>query len=151
MSYFYTVDGVMYDENDQIVEELTEPEEYGNEEYKKLKAEFQQKTYLVLCIEEPLDTVISYKDNIVLHDDHSEFYEFVHLPIPEAVKHMNDLYIERGNEEAITLRTVLKAMMNDYFYSIDNKERYEGFNHVFLESIDCLDPDTNQFSVCLGS
>jgi hypothetical protein len=148
MSYFYTVDGVMYDENDQIVEE---PEEYGNEEYRKLKAEFQQKTYLVLCIEEPLDTVISYKDNIVLHDDHSEYYEFSDLPVSEAVKHMNDLYIERGNEEAITLRTVLKAMMNDYFYSIDNKERYEGFNHVFLESIDCLDPDTTQFSMMLGS
>jgi hypothetical protein len=148
MSYFYTVDGVMYDENDQIVEEL---EEYGNEEYRKLKAEFQRKTYLVLCIEEPLDTVISYKDNIVLHDDHSEFYEFSDLPVSEAVKHMNDLNIERGNEEAITLRTVLKVMMDDYFYSIDNKERYEGLNHVFLESIDCLDPDSNQFRVFLGS
>ena len=148
MSYFNTVDGVMYDENDQIVEES---EEYGNEEYKKLKAEFQQKTYLVLCIEEPLYTVISYKDNIVLHDDHSEYYEFSDLPVPEAVEHMNDLNIERGNEEAITLRTVLKAMMDDYFYSIDNKERYEGFNHIFLESIDCLDSDSNQFSVCLGS
>ena len=148
MSYFYTVDGVMYDINDQIVEE---PEEYGNEEYKKLKAEFQQKTYLVLCIEEPLDTVISYKDNIVLHDDHSEFYEFSDLPVHEAVKHMNKLNIERGNEEAITLRTVLKAMMDDYFYSIDNKERYEGFNHVFLESIDCLNPDYNDYRVFLGS
>ena len=148
MSYFYTVDDVMYDENDQIVEEL---EEYGNEEYRKLKAEFQRKTYLVLCIEEPLDTVISYKDNIVLHDDHSEFYEFSGLPVSEAVKHMNDLYIERGNEEAITLRTVLKAMMDDYFYSIDNKERYEGLNHVFLESIDCLNPDYNDYRVFLGS
>lgn len=148
MSYFYTVDGVMYDENDQIVEEL---EEYGNEEYRKLKAEFQRKTYLVLCIEEPLDTVISYKDNIVLHDDHSEFYEFSDLPVPEAVEHMNDLNIERGNEEAITLRTVLKAMMDDYFYSIENKERYEGLNHIFLESIDCLNPDYNDYRVFLGS
>jgi hypothetical protein len=138
----------MYDENDQIVEE---PEEYGNEEYRKLKAEFQQKTYLVLCIEEPLDTVISYKDNIVLHDDHSEFYEFSGLPISEAVKHMNELNIKKYNEEAITLRTVLKAMMNDYFYSIDNKERYEGLNHVFLESIDCFHRDSNQFSMMLGS
>jgi len=40
--------------------------------------------------------------------------------------------------------------MNCDFYSVNNNEKSESFNHVFLESI-ARNPDTIQYELCLGS
>ena len=97
MSTFYTKDGIMYDENDKEVE----IEEYGDEEYKKFRDEFESKSYLRLCIEEPLSTIISSEENIVIHDDRSDCYEYSGLPKSESCKYINYLPIRAKNHEAI--------------------------------------------------
>ena len=146
MSYFYTKDGIMYDENDEEVE----IEEYGDEEYKKFRDEFESKSYLRLCIEEPLDTTISSEEKIVIHDDRSSCYEYSGLPESERCKYINYLHIKAKNHEVITLKQVLTEIMNCDFYSVNNKEKYEYFNHVFLEKI-VRKPDTIQYELWLGS
>jgi hypothetical protein len=148
MSYFYTVDGVMYDENDQIVEE---PEEYGNEEYQNFKKEFQQKTYLTLCIEQPLDTILSQQDNIVIYDDRSDSYEYSHLSKREKKKYINYLHVKKEKDSPITLKKALTEIMNHEFYSANNKITSENFNHIFLEDIYNGNPNSNQYEVFLGS
>ena len=145
MSYFFK-DGIMYDENDKEVE----IEEYGDEEYKKFRDEFESKSYLRLCIEEPLDTTISSEENIVIHDDRSSCYEYSGLPKSESYKYINYLPIRAKNHEVITLKQVLTEIMNCDFYSVNNKEKYEYFNHVFLEKI-VRKPDTIQYELFLGS
>ena len=145
MSYFFK-DGIMYDENDKEVE----IEEYGDEEYKKFRDEFESKSYLRLCIEEPLDTTISSEENIVIHDDRSSCYEYSGLPESESCKYINYLPIRAKNHEVITLKQVLTEIMNCDFYSVNNKEKYEYFNHVFLEKI-VRKPDTIQYELFLGS
>ena len=55
-------------------------EEYGDEEYKKFKRIFEKKTYLMLCIEEPLDTIISEDKDIVIYDNRKDYYEYSELP-----------------------------------------------------------------------
>mgnify|MGYP006075766877 CR=1 FL=1 len=145
MSYFCK-DGIMYDENNKEVE----IEEYGDEEYKKFRDEFESKSYLRLCIEEPLDTTISSEENIVIHDDRSSCYEYSGLPKSESYKYINYLPIRAKNHEVITLKQVLTEIMNCDFYSVNNKEKYEYFNHVFLEKI-VRKPDTIQYELFLGS
>ena len=145
MSYFCK-DGIMYDENDKEVI----IEEYGDEEYKKFRDEFESKSYLRLCIEEPLDTTISSEENIVIHDDRSSCYEYSGLPKSESYKYINYLPIRAKNHEVITLKQVLTEIMNCDFYSVNNKEKYEYFNHVFLEKI-VRKPDTIQYELFLGS
>ena len=145
MSNFYK-DGIMYDENDKEVE----IEEYGDEEYKKFRDEFESKSYLRLCIEEPLSTIISSEENIVIYDDRSSCYEYSGLPKSESCKYINYLHIRAKNHEVITLKQVLTEIMNCYFYSVNNKEKYEYFNHVFLESIN-RKPNTIQYELFLGS
>ena len=145
MSYFCK-DGIMYDENDKEVI----IEEYGDEEYKKFRDEFESKSYLRLCIEEPLDTTISSEENIVIHDDRSSCYEYSGLPKSESYKYINYLPIRANNHEVITLKQVLTEIMNCDFYSVNNKEKYEYFNHVFLEKI-VRKPDTIQYELFLGS
>jgi len=145
MSYFFK-DGIMYDENDKEVE----IEEYGDEEYKKFRDEFESKSYLRLCIEEPLDTTISSEENIVIYDDRSNCYEYSDLPESERCKYINYLHIKAKNHEVITLKQVLTEIMNCDFYSVNNKEKSEYFNHVFLENI-VRKPDTIQYELWLGS
>ena len=145
MSYFCK-DGIMYDENNKEVI----IEEYGDEEYKKFRDEFESKSYLRLCIEEPLNTIISSEENIVIHDDRSNFYEYSGLPKSESYKYINYLPIRAKNHEVITLKQVLTEIMNCDFYSVNNKEKYEYFNHVFLESIN-RKPNTIQYELFLGS
>ena len=146
MSTFYTKDGIMYDENDEEVE----IEEYGDEEYKKFRDEFAAKSYLTLCIEEPLNTIISVEENIVIYDDRSNCYEYSDLPESERCKYINYLHIKAKDNEVITLKQVLTEIMNCDFYSVNNKEKYEYFNHVFLEKI-VRKPDTIQYELWLGS
>ena len=145
MSYFCK-DGIMYDENNKVVE----IEEYGDEEYKKFRDEFESKSYLRLCIEEPLNTIISSEENIVIHDDRSSCYEYSGLPESESCKYINYLPIRATSQEAITLKQVLTEIMNCDFYSVNNKEKCESFNHVFLEKI-VRKPDTIQYELWLGS
>ena len=145
MSYFCK-DGIMYDENNKVVE----IEEYGDEEYKRFRDDFESKSYLRLCIEEPLDTTISSEENIVIHDDRSSCYEYSGLPKSESYKYINYLPIRAKNHEVITLKQVLTEIMNCDFYSVNNKEKYEYFNHVFLESIN-RKPNTIQYELFLGS
>ena len=145
MSYFCK-DGIMYDENNKVVE----IEEYGDEEYKRFRDDFESKSYLRLCIEEPLDTTISSEENIVIHDDRSSCYEYSGLPKSESYKYINYLPIRAKNHEVITLKQVLTEIMNCDFYSVNNKEKYEYFNHVFLEKI-VRKPDTIQYELFLGS
>ena len=147
MSYF-SVDGVMYDENDQIVEQS---EEYGNEEYKKFKKEFESKTYLTLCIEQPLDTILSQQDNIVIYDDRSYSYEYSHLSKSDQQKYINYLHVKKDNDSSITLKKALTEMMNHEFYSKNNKITSENFDHIFLEDIYSANPNSIQFEVFLGS
>jgi len=144
MSYFCK-DGIMYDENNKVVE----IEEYGDEEYKRFRDDFESKSYLRLCIEEPLDTTISSEENIVIHDDRSSCYEYSGLPKSESYKYIY-LPIRAKNHEVITLKQVLTEIMNCDFYSVNNKEKYEYFNHVFLEKI-VRKPDTIQYELFLGS
>ena len=148
MSNFYTKDGIMYDENDKEVE----IEEYGDEEYKKFRDEFESKSYLRLCIEQPLSTTISSEENIVIHDDRSSCYEYSGLPKSESYKYINYLPIRAKNHEAIKLKQVLTEIMNCDFYSVNNKETKdcEYFNHVFLENI-ARKPGTIQYELWLGS
>jgi len=136
----------MYDENNKVVE----IEEYGDEEYKRFRDDFESKSYLRLCIEEPLDTTISSEENIVIHDDRSSCYEYSGLPKSESYKYINYLPIRAKNHEVITLKQVLTEIMNCDFYSVNNKEKYEYFNHVFLEKI-VRKPDTIQYELFLGS
>ena len=141
-------DGIMYDENDKEVE----IEEYGDEEYKKFRDEFESKSYLRLCIEEPLNTTISSEENIVIHDDRSNCYEYSGLPESERCKYINYLHIKAKNHEVITLKQVLTEIMNCDFYSVNNEgtKDSEYFNHVFLENI-ARKPGTIQYELWLGS
>lgn len=107
MSYFCK-DGIMYDENNKEVE----IEEYGDEEYKKFRDEFESKSYLRLCIEQPLNTPISSEENIVIYDDRSNCYEYSDLPESERCKYINYLRIKEKNHEVITLKQVLTEIMN---------------------------------------
>ena len=147
MSHFYTINGIIYDENDKEVD----IEEYGDDEYKQFKDEFEDKSYLRLCIEQPLNTIISYEENIILYDNRSDCYEYYNLPDYEKQKYINYLRIKKDPDEYITLKTVLKAIMNDYFYSNDNKEIYRYLNHIFLESFSNDKENSIQFEVFLGS
>ena len=146
MSTFYTKDGIMYDENDEEVE----IEEYGDEEYKKFRDEFESKSYLRLCIEEPLDTTISSEENIVIYDDRSNCYEYSDLPESERCKYINYLHIKAKDNEVITLKQVLTEIMNCDFYSVNNNDKCESFDHVFLESI-ARKANTIQYELFLGS
>ena len=147
MSYFCK-DGIMYDENNKEVE----IEEYGDEEYKKFRDEFESKSYLRLCIEEPLSTIISSEENIVIYDDRSSCYEYSGLPKSESCKYINYLHIRAKNHEVITLKQVLTEIMNSDFYSVNNRETKDSeyFRHVFLESI-ARKPNTIQYELFLGS
>ena len=147
MSYFCK-DGIMYDENNIEVK----IEEYGGEEYKKFRDEFESKSYLRLCIEEPLNTTISSEENIVIHDDRSNYYEYSGLPESERCKYINYLHIRAKNHEVITLKQVLTEIMNSDFYSVNNRETKDSeyFRHVFLESI-ARKPNTIQYELFLGS
>ncbi len=145
MSYFYK-DGIMYDENNKEIE----IEEYGDEEYKKFRDEVESKSYLRLCIYKPLNTIISSEENIVIYDDRSNCYEYSELPNSERCKYINYLHIKAKNHEVITLKQVLTEIMNCDFYSVNNKDKYEYFNHVFLENI-TRKPDTIQYELWLGS
>ena len=145
MSYFCE-DGITYDENNKDVE----IEEYGDEEYKKFRDEFEDKTYLRLCIDKPLNTIISSEKNIVIYDDRSDSYEYSDLPKSERCKYINYLHIRAKNNEVITLKLVLTEIMNCYFYSVNNNEKSEYFNHIFLENI-TRKQDTIQYELWLGS
>ena len=145
MSYFCE-DGITYDENNKDVE----IEEYGDEEYKKFRDEFEDKTYLRLCIDKPLNTIISSEENIVIYDDRSDSYEYSDLPKSERCKYINYLHIRAKNNEVITLKQVLTEIMNCYFYSVNNNEKSEYFNHIFLENI-TRKQDTIQYELWLGS
>ena len=147
MSYFCK-DGIMYDENNIKVK----IDEYGGEEYKKFRDEFESKSYLRLCIEEPLNTTISSEENIVIHDDRSSCYEYSGLPKSESYKYINYLHIRAKNHEVITLKQVLTEIMNSDFYSVNNRETKDSeyFRHVFLESI-ARKPNTIQYELFLGS
>lgn len=124
--------------------------EYGDEEYKKFKRIFEKKTYLMLCIEEPLDTIISEDKDIVIYDNRKDYYEYSELPDNIKNKYVNYLHI-RSNNKPITLKDVLTSMMNDRFYSINNKPMYEYFNHTFLESIYKSKNSNMQYEIFLGS
>ena len=124
--------------------------EYGDEEYKKFKRIFETKTYLMLCIEEPLDTIISEDKDIVIYDNRKDYYEYSGLPENIKNKYVNYLHI-RSNNKPITLKDVLTSMMNDKFYSIHNKPMYEYFNHTFLESIYKSKNSNIQYEIFLGS
>jgi len=124
--------------------------EYGDEEYKKFKEIFEKKTYLMLCIEEPLDTIISEDKDIVIYDNRKDYYEYSELPVNIKNKYVNYLHI-RSNNKPITLKDVLTSMMNDRFYSINNKPMYEYFNHTFLESIYKSKNSNMQYEIFLGS
>tara|TARA_B100000963_G_C22393937_1_gene565763 strand:- start:96 stop:497 length:402 start_codon:yes stop_codon:yes gene_type:complete len=124
--------------------------EYGDEEYKKFKGIFEKKTYLMLCIEEPLDTIISEDKDIVIYDNRKDYYEYSELPDNIKNKYVNYLHI-RSNNKPITLKDVLTSMMNDRFYSINNKPMYEYFNHTFLESIYKSKNSNMQYEIFLGS
>jgi hypothetical protein len=146
MSKFYTINGIMYDEYDKVVE----IEEYGDEEYKQFRDEFESKTYLRLCIEQPLNTIISSEENIVIYDNRSNCYEYSDLPKSESHKYINYLHIRANNHELITLKQILTEIMNCDFYSVNNKEKYEYFNHVFLENI-TRKQNTIHYELWLGS
>lgn len=124
--------------------------EYGDEEYKKFKSIFEKKTYLMLCIEEPLDTIISEDKDIVIYDNRKDYYEYSELPENIKNKYVNYLHI-RSNNKPITLKDVLTSMMNDRFYSINNKPMYEYFNHTFLENIYKSKNSNMQYELFLGS
>ena len=145
MSYFCE-DGITYDENNKEVE----IEEYSDEEYKKFRDEFEDKTYLRLCIDKPLNTIISSEENIVIYDDRSDSYEYSDLPKSESCKYINYLHIRAKNNEVITLKHVLTEIMNCYFYSVNNNDISEYFNHIFLENI-TRKQDTIQYELWLGS
>ena len=125
-------------------------EEYGDEEYKKFKEIFETKTYLMLCIEEPLDTIISEDKDIVVYDNRKDYYEYSELPDNIKNKYVNYLHI-RSDNKPITLKDVLTSMMNNRFYSIYNKPMYEYFNHTFLESIYKSKNSNMQYEIFLGS
>ena len=91
------------------------------------------------------------EENIILYDNRSDCYEYYNLPDCEKQKYINYLRIKKDQDEYITLKTVLKAIMNDYFYSNDNKEIYRYLNHIFLESFSNDKDNSIQFEVFLGS
>ena len=124
--------------------------EYGDDEYKKFKNIFETKTYLMLCIEESLDTIISEDKDIVIYDNRKDYYEYSELPDNIKNKYVNYLHI-RSDNKPITLKDVLTSMMNDRFYSIHNKPMYEYFNHTFLESIYKSKNSNMQYEIFLGS
>tara|TARA_B110000208_G_C11777628_1_gene432659 strand:- start:1539 stop:1961 length:423 start_codon:yes stop_codon:yes gene_type:complete len=138
---------VIYDEN--VGEGIIE--EYGDNEYIDFKDEFETKSYLSLCIEKPLDTIISEKTSIVIYDNRTDCYEYSNLSESEKKKYINYLHIKKKKGVPITLKRVLTEMMNNYFYSINNKEIYEYLNHVFLEEIYQSKKDSIYFDLFLGS
>ena len=104
----------------------------------------------MLCIEEPLDTIISEAKDIVIYDNRKDYYEYSELPDNIKNKYVNYLHVRSVNKQ-ITLKDILTSMMNDIFYSIHNKPMYECFNHTFLESIYKSKKSNIQYELFLGS
>jgi len=123
-----------------------------NSEWRELRDIFEDQTYLRLCIEEPLDTIISDKDCIVICDVRDNMYEYSSLPQYEKNKYNNFLVVRSIEGKPITLRVVLNEMMACHYYSRDNLDQSKYLNHIFLESIDPpSSPDSIQYQLFLGS
>ena len=97
-------------ENNEIVD-TNIVDDYGDDEYKKIRKVFEEKTYLNLCIEKPLDTI---------------------LPNEEQIKYNNKIVVS-SKTNSITLRDCLEAIINDKFYN--NNSFSSDFDHRFLEDI----------------
>jgi len=114
---------------------------------------FEKKSYLRYCMFDSfddLDKVISNEDNIIIYDNRAHYYEYNQLPDDMKNKYINYLHIRKKDDKPITYRQVLTEMMNCKFYSKNNKEQYEYFNHIFLEDI-IHKENTIQYELCLGS
>ena len=128
-----------------------EYEPYGDQEYKDFQRYFEDKTYLRLCIEEPINTIISTEESIVLFDKRDNMYEYSSLPPLEKNKYNNYLHIKSIDGQPITLKQVLNEMIDSEYYSKDNTFQYEYLNHIFLESISQKSPNSIQYEMFLGS
>lgn len=122
-----------------------------NAEWREMRSKFEDKTYLRLCIEEPLNTIISNKDSIVIFDKRDNMYEYDNLPLLEKNRYNNYLHIKSIDGQPITLEQVLNEMIDCNYYSKDNTFQYEYLNHIFLESITPKSPNSIQYELFLGS
>ena len=119
-------------ENNEIVDTNIDEDDYGDDEYKKFKNQFEEKTYLSLCIEKQLDTIISNETTIILNDIRENMPECRNLPYEERIKYNNKIVVS-SKTNSITLRDCLEEIINDKFYN--NNSFSNCFDHVFLEDI----------------
>ena len=126
-------------------------EPYGDDEYREFQKYFEDETYLRLCIEEPLNKIISKEQIIVLYDKRDNMYEYSSLTQSEKNKYNNYLCIRSIDGKPITLKQILTEMMNCEYYSKDNAFQCSHLDHIYLESIDKTNPLSIQYEVFLGS
>lgn len=122
-----------------------------NSAWREMRSKFEEKTYFKLCIEEPLDTIISNKDSIDIIDERGDMYEYSSLPKYYKERYNNYLHIKSIDGKPITLEQVLNEMMDCNYYSKDNVFQTEYLNHIFLERINPKSRNSNQFELFLGS
>jgi hypothetical protein len=126
-------------------------EPYGDQEYREFQRYFEDKTYLQLCIEQPLNTIISTEESIILFDKRDDMYEYSSLPTLEKNKYNNYLHIKSIRRKPITLKDILTKMIDSEYYSKDNTFQHEYLDHIFLECIEQKNPNTIQYELFLGS
>jgi hypothetical protein len=119
-------------ENNEIVDTNIDDDDYGDDEFIKFRKVFEEKTYLSLCIEKPLDTIISNETTIILNDKRDDLPELRYLPNEEQIKYNNKIVVS-SKTNSITLRDCLEAIINDKFYN--NNSFSSDFDHRFLEDI----------------
>ena len=140
-------DRMITEQNFNIDEDEDDYVEYGDNEYKNFKHQFDNKTHLDLCIEKPLDTIISNETSIILNDIRDDMPECMYLTKEEAEEYNYKMIVNSTNGLNITLKDCLETIMNSEYYNI--KSFSSGFDHRFLEDI--YQDKTQDYHLFLGS
>ena len=96
-------------ENNEIVDTNIDEDDYGDDKYKKFRKVFEEKTYLSLCIEKPLDSIISNETTIILNDIRENIPECRNIPYEEQIKYNNKIVVS-SKTNSITLRDCLETI-----------------------------------------
>jgi len=96
-------------ENNEIVDTNIDEDDYGDDKYKKFRKVFEEKTYLSLCIEKPLDSIISNEKTIILNDIRENIPECRNIPYEEQIKYNNKIVVS-SKTNSITLRDCLETI-----------------------------------------
>jgi hypothetical protein len=136
-----------YSFENNMIQETQIINDYGDNEYKNFKNEFENKTYLYLCIEKPLDTIISNETSIILNDIRNDMPECINLTKEEAEEYNYKMLVNSTNGLNITLKNCLETIMNSEYYNISSFSNC--FDHQFLEDI--YQDKTQKYHLFLGS